>query len=345
MATGRSQGQEVRKARKRNAWPPRHAAEEARKARKLGNLAEAKAQEVRRAEEAERLAAEVRAEEARKAEEAWQLAEAKAQEVRRAEEAVRLAAEARAEEARKAEEAWQLAEAKAQEVRRAEEAVRFAAEARAEEVWKAEQAWQLAEAKVEEARRAEEAERPQERAERLAGAKAEEIRRALEAERLGQSSANEAKWLAEASANSTQKRKEDERVAEQKILKGRDTGLSVAALQIPQAVAPAPQDLGSQQAGSSAHETHQAEKLLQQGEKYLVLGNIVVARQYFLRSAMMGYASAAFRLAETYDPKELRQMNVLGPYPDPDEAKRWYRAAVDLGANGAEGRLARLTAD
>jgi TPR repeat protein len=77
----------------------------------------------------------------------------------------------------------------------------------------------------------------------------------------------------------------------------------------------------------------------------LVLGNIVVARQYFLRSATMGYANAAFRLAETYDPNELQRMNVLGPYPNPEEAKRWYRAAIDLGVNGAEGRLARLTTD
>jgi TPR repeat protein len=71
-------------------------------------------------------------------------------------------------------------------------------------------------------------------------------------------------------------------------------------------------------------------------------GNIVIARQYYLRAAQAGMAQAAHRLAETYDPNELRRLNVKGLLPDVAEAKKWYAQAVALGDAGAQIKLGRL---
>ena len=83
----------------------------------------------------------------------------------------------------------------------------------------------------------------------------------------------------------------------------------------------------------------QSERLFNRGERYRTEGNIVVARQYFLRAAQMGLARAAFKLAETYDPYVQERLNVNA---DLAEAKRWYARAVELGAEDAKARLAQL---
>ena len=95
-------------------------------------------------------------------------------------------------------------------------------------------------------------------------------------------------------------------------------------------------------AGSTEQNQSSAERLISHGEQYLAQGNFVVARQYFQRAARIGHARAAFRLAETYDPNELPNFKTQGLNPDPTEAKRWYRAAAELGADSAQVRLARL---
>jgi len=84
-----------------------------------------------------------------------------------------------------------------------------------------------------------------------------------------------------------------------------------------------------------------AERLVAQGEKYLADANIGVARQFFLRAADLGLAVAALRLAATYDPAELARLQVQGVVPDPDEARKWYERARQLGATEAESRLTR----
>jgi TPR repeat protein len=86
----------------------------------------------------------------------------------------------------------------------------------------------------------------------------------------------------------------------------------------------------------------QSERLFSRGERYLTEGNIVVARQYFLRAAQMGLARAAFKLAETYDPYVPERPNAHGVNADLAEAKRWYARAVELGAEDAKARLAKL---
>jgi hypothetical protein len=238
-----------------------------------------------------------------------------AQDARKAEE-VRKAEEARkqAEAARKAEKERHIAEAK-----RAEEARLAEAASKAEEARKAKEARKQAEAarKAEEERRVAEAKRAEEA--RLA----EEARKAEEA-RL----AKEARKTEEA-RKAEEVRKQAERPAPE--VKTADASSAVAALdQARKPMEPAP----------SSSQTR-LENFVAQGDRHLADGNVVIARQYYLRAAQSGMARAALRLAETYDPNELRRLNVQGLMPDIAEAKRWYAQAIALGEAGAQIKFGR----
>ena len=92
----------------------------------------------------------------------------------------------------------------------------------------------------------------------------------------------------------------------------------------------------------SADDKARAEKLVVQGERYLVQGNVALAREFYRRAADAGLAQAAIRLAATFDPGELGRLQVQGVVPDRNEARKWYERARELGAPEAEERLARL---
>ncbi|HET6928547.1 MAG TPA: hypothetical protein VFI48_16985 [Hyphomicrobiaceae bacterium] len=313
----------------------------------VGQIGDTRKQtETRKAEEEQQIAQAKRAEEAKKAEEARKLAEAK-----RAEE-VRLA-----EEAKKAEEARKLAEAKrAEEARLAEEAKKAEEARKLAEAKRAEEERRIAEAKrAEEARLAEEAKKAEE-ARKLAEAKrAEEDRRIAEAKRAEEARlAEEAKKAEEARKLAEAKRAEEERrIAEAKRA---EEPLRVAeATKVADERSPPAQRTTDGSRAVSALEQRPSNKepppslsqdrldhLITQGDRHLVNGNVVVARQYYLRAAQGGMARAALRLAETYDPNELRRLNVQGLMPDVAEAKRWYERAVALGDAGAQLKLGRL---
>jgi hypothetical protein len=91
----------------------------------------------------------------------------------------------------------------------------------------------------------------------------------------------------------------------------------------------------------STEDKARAEQLVAQGEKYLADANIYVARQFFRRAADQGLAVAALRLAATYDTSELARLHVRGVVADPDEARKWYERARQLGASEAEIRMAK----
>jgi hypothetical protein len=95
----------------------------------------------------------------------------------------------------------------------------------------------------------------------------------------------------------------------------------------------------------SVDERARAEHLVAQGEKYLGDANVEAARQFFRRAADAGLATAALRLAATYDPAELVHLQATGVLANRAEARRWYERARELGATEAEGRLARLGPD
>ena len=96
------------------------------------------------------------------------------------------------------------------------------------------------------------------------------------------------------------------------------------------------------EAQAAAAKLEQAGRLLSRGDLYITQGNIVVARQYYLRAADMGVANAAIKLAETYDPHEIARLRVIGLFANAAEAKHWYQRASLLGAPEAEARLRRL---
>jgi hypothetical protein len=77
-------------------------------------------------------------------------------------------------------------------------------------------------------------------------------------------------------------------------------------------------------------ERAQAERLVSQGERHLVDGNVSVARQYFLRAAELGLAIAALKMAETHDRRALMGVNVRGLVPDSAEAKSGMSGRVSL---------------
>ena len=74
------------------------------------------------------------------------------------------------------------------------------------------------------------------------------------------------------------------------------------------------------------------EKLLARGERHLAQGDIAAARAFFRRAADAGLAVGATLLATTYDPVELQRLKVVGVVADPNEARKWYERARELGA-------------
>lgn len=84
--------------------------------------------------------------------------------------------------------------------------------------------------------------------------------------------------------------------------------------------------------------------LYDKGNEYLRLGNILIARQFYLRAAENGLSEAAFAYAESYDPNELAKVKIVaGVEADAALAKRWYERAMQLGFPEAAERLSELT--
>lgn len=87
--------------------------------------------------------------------------------------------------------------------------------------------------------------------------------------------------------------------------------------------------------------TNSSQGLIQRGEAMLQLNDVVAARLLFARAAETD-GSAAFRVAETYDPRYLTAFR--GVKGDVSEAEKWYRKAAALGETGAAERLKALEA-
>jgi hypothetical protein len=81
-------------------------------------------------------------------------------------------------------------------------------------------------------------------------------------------------------------------------------------------------------------------RMLANGRNFVTSGNIASARFVFEDMAARGSAEGAFALAQTYDPQFLMTILVIGPkQANPDEARKWYRAAARMGHREAEARL------
>ena len=81
--------------------------------------------------------------------------------------------------------------------------------------------------------------------------------------------------------------------------------------------------------------------LLKRAKASLAAGDIPVARLLLERAANVE-PSAAFLLAETYDPDVLGTPDTRSITPDPAAARLWYLRAAQLGSTDAQQRLAQL---
>lgn len=86
------------------------------------------------------------------------------------------------------------------------------------------------------------------------------------------------------------------------------------------------------------HDPGEIAQIMRRGDELMRTGDAASARLMYQRAAESGDATAAFRLAETYDP----MVRSIGLAPDLDRAHRWYAKAKDLGAPQAAERLDRL---
>jgi hypothetical protein len=97
--------------------------------------------------------------------------------------------------------------------------------------------------------------------------------------------------------------------------------------------------------GSHSNEDlERARKYTQKGDESLLSGNVAAARLFYQRAVEAGWAPAALALGGTYDAAELSRTNLLaGVLPEPDQARKWYEKARELGDKEAGRRLVRLS--
>jgi TPR repeat protein len=72
--------------------------------------------------------------------------------------------------------------------------------------------------------------------------------------------------------------------------------------------------------------------------------DIGAARSVYRRLAYQKSTLGTLRLAQSYDPAFLSQFRTANVLDDLEQARRWYRRAVDLGADEASQRLTALDA-
>ncbi len=82
--------------------------------------------------------------------------------------------------------------------------------------------------------------------------------------------------------------------------------------------------------------------LMTRAKSLLALGDIAAARLLLERAANAQDATAAFLLAQTYDPAVLGVRDARSTTPDPVMARDWYRKAASFGSADAQQRLIQL---
>jgi hypothetical protein len=82
--------------------------------------------------------------------------------------------------------------------------------------------------------------------------------------------------------------------------------------------------------------------LMTRAKSMLTLGDIAAARLLLERAATAQDATAAFLLAQTYDPAVLGVRDTRSITPDPVMARDWYRKAASFGSAPAQQRLTQF---
>lgn len=82
--------------------------------------------------------------------------------------------------------------------------------------------------------------------------------------------------------------------------------------------------------------------LMARARSLMTVGDIAAARLLLERAANAQDATAAFVLAQTYDPAVLETKDTRSITADPAAARDWYRKAAQLGSTEAQQRLTQL---
>lgn len=82
--------------------------------------------------------------------------------------------------------------------------------------------------------------------------------------------------------------------------------------------------------------------LLAKGESLLKSGDIIAARQFYLKAYGLKAAEGALGVGKTYDPATFASLNVQGLKPDAAKAAEWYGKAAAQGLNEASDAMHNL---
>ncbi len=89
----------------------------------------------------------------------------------------------------------------------------------------------------------------------------------------------------------------------------------------------------------------EAAKLMTKGQALLKNGDLISARQYFLKAHALKLPEAAFYVGQTYDPATYNALRVVGLQPDVQLASEWYGKAAAQGVDQANDALTALSAN
>ena len=110
----------------------------------------------------------------------------------------------------------------------------------------------------------------------------------------------------------------------------------------PQSQAPAARTGNEAAAPSKALDAETLAALMTRARSLLVLGDIAAARLLLERAANAQDATAAFLLAQSYDPAVLGVRDTRSITADPVMARDWYRKAASFGSADAQQRLTQF---
>ena len=99
---------------------------------------------------------------------------------------------------------------------------------------------------------------------------------------------------------------------------------------------------GNEAAPSKTLDAETLAALMTRAKSMLTLGDIAAARLLLERAATAQDATAAFLLAQTYDPAVLGVRDTRSITPDPVMAREWYRKAASFGSAAAQQRLTQF---
>ena len=109
-----------------------------------------------------------------------------------------------------------------------------------------------------------------------------------------------------------------------------------------QSQAPAPRTGNEAAAPSKTLDAETLAALMTRAKSLLALGDIAAARLLLERAANAQDATAAFLLAQTYDPAVLGVRDTRSITADPVMARDWYRKAASFGSAAAQQRLTQF---